>query len=417
VLGLLPGRGSWPDVSHLATLLHDSVVNEAAPLHTTAAIRFFLAGGLALLAALVDLLAVRFRLPGVAGVGFLLLFVISGAVARHPVEWFLAAVVAAGFLLVLSANSDAEVAAWGGRNNAAAAPGTLRLSDSGRRIGVIAVLVALIVSAVFPIPSGNVIANSLHHGSGTGGSGGVVLDPLATLRGQLTRSTPQDLFTVAISGATGGEPFYLRENTLDTYTGQAWVPGIQDPGDAVTAGTTFASDPPVVLSSTSRSTFRADITIQQQRGAPPVFSFPTAITGLGTNARWSPKLEELGGVDVTGGDRYSESVSQVEPTQQQLEGTTAVTQSAYLQKPDVPEQVTSLVTGLTQGITDPYDRARAISNYFTDPSNGFTYSLSTKTGESGNDLLDFLTKKAGFCQQYAAAMAVMLRRTRRVTSR
>ena len=70
----------------------------------------------------------------------------------------------------------------------------------------------------------------------------------------------------------------------------------------------------------------------------------------------------------------------------------------------------NLVATITAGKTTPYDKARALSTYFTDPANGFVYSLQTKSGESGSDLVDFLTTgKAGFCQQYAAALGVMLR--------
>ena len=41
--------------------------------------------------------------------------------------------------------------------------------------------------------------------------------------------------------------------------------------------------------------------------------------------------------------------------------------------------------------------------------NGFSYSLSTESGTSGQDIVDFLTNKVGFCQQYAAAMAWLVR--------
>jgi Transglutaminase-like superfamily len=76
----------------------------------------------------------------------------------------------------------------------------------------------------------------------------------------------------------------------------------------------------------------------------------------------------------------------------------------------VPAAVYQLVGELTAGKTTPIDQAEALLDYFRDPANGFVYSLQTKTGESGNDLVDFLTTgRAGFCQQYAAAMGVMLR--------
>jgi hypothetical protein len=51
---------------------------------------------------------------------------------------------------------------------------------------------------------------------------------------------------------------------------------------------------------------------------------------------------------------------------------------------------------------------RAIYDFFR-PSNGFTYSLTTEKGESGNAIVDFLNSKRGFCVQYAVAMAWLVR--------
>ncbi len=71
--------------------------------------------------------------------------------------------------------------------------------------------------------------------------------------------------------------------------------------------------------------------------------------------------------------------------------------------------MTDLVTQITRGRATPYARARAISDWFADPANNFVYSLKTTKGDSGNDLVDFLQQRSGYCQQYAAAMGVMLR--------
>jgi hypothetical protein len=75
----------------------------------------------------------------------------------------------------------------------------------------------------------------------------------------------------------------------------------------------------------------------------------------------------------------------------------------------IPAMVRNLVTQITTGATSAYGRARALSDFFTQPVNGFTYSLQTKAGDSGSALVDFLTNRVGFCQQYAAAMGIMLR--------
>ena len=69
----------------------------------------------------------------------------------------------------------------------------------------------------------------------------------------------------------------------------------------------------------------------------------------------------------------------------------------------------SLVQALVARAVTPYDRAMAIYHYFTDPANQFAYSLNTATANTGDALNDFLLKKIGYCQQYAAAMAIMLR--------
>jgi hypothetical protein len=51
---------------------------------------------------------------------------------------------------------------------------------------------------------------------------------------------------------------------------------------------------------------------------------------------------------------------------------------------------------------------RAIYDYFS-RENHFSYSLQTEAGTSGSDIQAFLKHRAGFCQQYAAAMAWMVR--------
>src|SRR6185437_9514875 len=73
----------------------------------------------------------------------------------------------------------------------------------------------------------------------------------------------------------------------------------------------------------------------------------------------------------------------------------------------VQQLVTSLIT--KANAQTQYEKALAIDKYFTDPANGFGYNLHVPTGPTGDPLVDFLQNKVGYCQQYAAAMAVMLR--------
>ena len=71
--------------------------------------------------------------------------------------------------------------------------------------------------------------------------------------------------------------------------------------------------------------------------------------------------------------------------------------------------MTDLVASVTAGAGGPYERVRRIHDFLTDRSKGFIYSLSTEPGTSGDDLVDFLRLKRGYCEQYAGTMAVMVR--------
>lgn len=62
--------------------------------------------------------------------------------------------------------------------------------------------------------------------------------------------------------------------------------------------------------------------------------------------------------------------------------------------PPVP-QVDELVTRLTEGKQTQYAKVRALYDYFS-RQNGFSYSLSTQGGTSGEDIVNFLTSKVGF---------------------
>jgi hypothetical protein len=145
----------------------------------------------------------------------------------------------------------------------------------------------------------------------------------------------------------------------------------------------------------------------------PVFAVPDAISGASPATTWSP-LDQLAlGPKVHAGQVITEHFEQAEPTISQLRsasnGSGDVPPDLSAIPSGVPQYVFQLVARLTRGATSPYERAAALQRYFTDPANGFLYDLHSSVGDSGSALVDFLKGKHGFCQQYAAALAVMLR--------
>jgi transglutaminase-like putative cysteine protease/arginine exporter protein ArgO len=413
---VIPTGATWTGVSRLLDQVRDTTHHGVAPVPATEAIRFVLAVTAGLLAAFVDLVAVVGRRPALAGVPLLVVFTISGAVSRHPVSWVWFVASAVGFLLLLSIDSRDEVRTWG---RAIPRAGDTRpsagLAVSGPRIAATAVLLAVVIPLVLPARGTNLLSKALHtsgggSGNGTGiGAGGVSLDPFSALKGQLQRSKPVNLFTVTVSPGAPA-PFYVRANVLSTFTPDGWRPG--DHPDRETIGATaFDTNPPTPQA--TLESYTAEIQITGLTDNPPIFAFPQAVIGVPQSTVWSQRDALLLDATVHNGDRITEQVGQPAPTTAQLDASGHDYPGAVQPDLDVPAGIPAmvgrLVTQLTAGRTTPYAKARALSDFFTNSSNGFSYSLQTKAGDSGNALVDFLTNRTGFCQQYAAAMGIMLR--------
>jgi len=422
ILGILPGPGTWHELTNLLDDLHDSMRNQTAPVHSNTPIRFALSLMLALVTALVDLLAVVGRHGALAGLPLLVIFSASGAMVRGAVPWPVFALAAVGFLLLLSLDAPDDAATWGHRiaRSEQRRTGT-STALTGVRIGAVALVVALVGALIVPVGGHNLVADAIRH-TGDGGGSGTSVDPFAGLAGNLHRGNSIDLAKVTITktGGPDAQPFYLRTNVLETVTDDGWVES--DPKFTVPVDDQrFPLFPDAADISVPRLSFVATISTERLTGPPPVFAYPTQIAGLSGDIQWSPDAQTLVG-KVKKKQTYVVTAEQPVPSANQLgavpsdvrPGDRAANTEQWLQVPDEPEQVVDTLRKIVQTLprsrpATAYERARAIDEYFTNPANGFTYSLSTVKGDSGNDLVDFLTYKKGFCQQYAAAMGVFLR--------
>ena len=79
----------------------------------------------------------------------------------------------------------------------------------------------------------------------------------------------------------------------------------------------------------------------------------------------------------------------------------------YLRLPDMDPKVAALARQVTSSATNNYDRAAAIQNYLR---SNFRYTLDPSAIEPKDPIVSFLFKsRSGFCEYFAASMAVMLR--------
>jgi transglutaminase-like putative cysteine protease len=409
LLGVLPTRSS---LAQLGTVLAEGSAEmreqatPALPLTGLLALTTVLVG---LVAVTVDLVAVAGRQPAVAGLGLLVLFCVpvSTIVGSIGLAALTAPAVGMALLLWADQHQRLDLGDHVGRRLLGAGGG------AALRIGATALVCGLVVGSVVPILTEGSLTTGL--GGGSGSSTGTALEPTASLRGDLTRQRPENLLQVDTPTA---QPGYLRSVVLDQYDNDGGWSLSNLNGEISVADTDQLE--PLQLDEARRPVSGTITVLGHNDRFMPVFTSPETVRVLdGSSDDW--RFDESTGTIfgrrvTTEGLTYWSSAAQPRPSVELLTSSAPLTLNDPLRRrftrlPDLDPRVTELVTSLTGGIgTDqPYRRVRAIQDYLTDRSNGFVYSLATEPGTSGDDLVDFLRLRRGYCEQYAGAMTVMVR--------
>jgi transglutaminase-like putative cysteine protease len=400
--GLVPGSGTGKQLHDLQRQTRDIIANGTTPLKSTAGLRLYVVSSVGVLAALTDWLANVRRSPALAGIGFLATFTIVGAVRATSVGWWQFAFAAIGYLLVLATASRRETAEWGrlvprvGQSRDT----PLQLSASGARIGTIAVVLALVTPLFVPGLGRNLLLDTFHNGPGNGRADESV-SAFADLAGELRSSATVKWYTVHVQGNSAA-PFYLRQQVLTVFTAGGWREGLA--GDLVSPRPNVLT---AALNAKPSSDYTATIKMIGYKGPAPIFAQPTGFNGLRDDWQFDTTKQTLTDSITRTGENYTESVAEPAPTIDELRASPPA-EGPQQGVNDVPAEVRSIVQRIVAGKKSPYDKALALDAYFSS-SNAFVYDTKTKTGDTGSALLDFLHNKAGFCQQYAAALGIMLR--------
>ncbi|MGY1804664.1 transglutaminaseTgpA domain-containing protein [Blastococcus sp. SYSU D00922] len=406
-VGLIPTPGSLADLYAVLTEGTAELQEQATPALPLTGLLALTAVFVGLTAVLVDLVTVAGRQATLAGLGLLVLYCVPVATVTGTIGLVAVAAPAAGLALLMWTDQRRRLAAAGRTTRRTGPTGGL----AALRIGVAALATGLVLGSFVPVLAEGSLATGL--GGGAGGATGTSLDPVATMSGQLTLPEPIDLLRLDASVA---DPGYLRAVAIDEYDNEAgWTlsnlrgeESIADEGELA----------PLPGRQSSR-TVRADISVLQHddRFLPTLFSPQSVELAGGGDEGWrfDPETGTVYGRDVTsGGLTYSVTASEPRPTQAQLTGAAQLppddpVQQQFTALPLLDPAVTDVVAAVTAGAGTPYERVRAILEFLTDRGNGFVYSLSTEPGTSGDDLVDFLRLRRGYCEQYAGAMAVMAR--------
>ncbi|MBB3675627.1 transglutaminaseTgpA domain-containing protein [Modestobacter versicolor] len=407
--GLVPTPAS---VGDLLALLGDGLAEireQATPALPLSGLVALTTLFVALVALAVDLLAVPARQPALGGLGLLVLYCVPVSTVTGGVAFISFAAPAAGFAVLLWADQRGRLGTSAdGGSGAPLGTGTL----PALRTGALALVAGLVLPLFVPTLAEGSLASGIG-GSGTGDGVGSALDPVAEMQGQLNLPEPIDLLSLDTSV---DDPGYLRAVALDEYDEDGWHLTNLNGQQSIAQERPLAPLPGRTPSREVRE--RITVLDHDDQFLPVPYSPQQVEVRDAADDDW--RFDRAGstvfGRDVTTEDlEYEVVAEQPEPSVEDLEAAPALDPDddmlRYTELPELAPSVRDLAAQLSTGARTPYDRVRAVLDHFTDPANDFVYSLSTTPGTTGDDLADFLRLKRGYCEQYAGAMAVLVRAT------
>jgi transglutaminase-like putative cysteine protease len=345
-------------------------------------------------------------LPPIALVGF------ADTVLEDGARPFYAIVLLAAALAVVFADGVRRVRQWGPVWSGSR---TRRLGASvrgSRPVAFAVIAAAVLVPGLLPGFRSEPLVDF-----STAGEEGAGLDPFISIHAQLTDDAPvRDLFEVETS-----DPQYWRTSTLDEFDGEDWRssdPDGSEDGQTVTVPTGPLPQPqryvPPPDSNTEPFTFRILTDGFDDAHALPMVQTPEQITAgdLG-DVTWDPYRGQAfvdGGLDD--GLEYGIVSRVVVPSAEQLDHVIDLSEAQYGPWTSLPEtldpRIEEIAREWTKDAVSDYGKVLAIQQHFH--ANGFQYSTDVDVADDADALLTFLTQtKAGFCQQYATGMAVLVR--------
>jgi transglutaminase-like putative cysteine protease len=286
-----------------------------------------------------------------------------------------------------------------------------------QRLSAGVVGMAVFVSAVWIVTTG-VPFDRTETPAVPGAAGiGPALDPFISINAQLSGDQAVDVFKVQTS-----DPQYWQLYVLDQFDGEGWRSSDPDgtEGGQIEGGQIVNVSPPVSPPPDSETRSSSTFTILRgfdsglpvpEQINPPANLIVTA-GDLG-DVTWDPYLGQAfvdGGLDA--GLEYTVRSRIVVPTPEELDQVQNLAPWQYGRWTELPDDLDPAVQQIAQEWTadaaSAYDKVLAIQRHFH--SVGFTYSTDVDAADDADALLTFLTQtKTGFCQQYATAMAVLVR--------
>ncbi|MEC3977653.1 transglutaminase family protein [Amycolatopsis sp. H20-H5] len=406
-LQIIPGPAAFGELRDVLAASAEQIRTGLPPVEGTPPILCLVTIAIGLVAVLVDTLAVAAAAPAATGLVLLCVYAVPAALSDEMLPWWTFLLGAGAFAGLLAIDGSHRHRNWRNRDapGLGGSPGTMSMPVAA----VSAAIVLGLIAGVAITGVGTVGSLPGNTGQGRGGSGGFGVEPFTELRGLLDQGADVELFKVR---GMGPDKRLLRAFTLDTYTpNKGW--GLAANGRAQTGVQANRPLPPAP-GDDGTGTSRA-IQIEPTNWNDnwlPIYGAPRALTGVGDNWLYDRVSGAVFTTSKQSPPPYVESASVREPTKDELRAADPKAEllpAGYTRIDRVDSRVQAKAEQLTEGKSNNFDKAQALWQFFT-AQNGFVYDTKTAPPTDSDALADFILKgKRGFCEQYASAMAVMLR--------
>lgn len=417
LLGTIPTPDTMKRFNDLLASAGVTIRESGVPVADEDGLLFLAALGVGAVLLAVDLAAVVARRPAIAGIPMVAVYLVPVGTHTVSVSFLAFVCTAAAFLWLLATDNVNRVRRFGrrftgdGRDIDVWEPSPL--AAAGRRLAVIGVAVAVVLPLAVPGMTtglldrfGTGVGEGLGSGSGPGRGGNVNM--FSYLQGTLIRDKEYDMVKVTTNDPN---PFYIRFGVAEDVNHNGFVNRPWSQGRSLGS----IEQPPEVAGVTYRK-YQAQVQIVQfNEQVLPIY--PQLVRTERLDAAWL--YDQRAGVVYSRrtnakGRTYGFQFVRAEYTPEQLRTAKNFAddnqiRQQYTSIPDV-EAVKREAQRLIDGKETQYDKVRAIYDFFS-PANGFSYSLTTRPGNNGTAIVNFISEggRQGYCEQYAAGMAWLVR--------
>ena len=406
----MPGRGE-PWYTHVSMLWQAGVEHmrtQTSPMDPNDGVKFIFVTVIGVIMIMTDLLVSGIGRPvwGIAPPATLFLVPAIGLRSDTGAGSFLC--IALGYLAILVAEGLSSTDRWtrGLTRDSAEGFGTATpvVWRAAGYLGISALIATLFLGAALP----TLALPGFGTGYGPGGDGPLQLtDPTLDLRRNLNQPTDREVIDYQ-SDAPGG--VYLRLASLPQFNATGW--------SSVQIRLDSGSTLPAIPGATGNAGITRKTTVQVLDFRSQYLPMPYAPRRFDASGDWRFDANSL--IVVNGNDRadalrnltYSVESVDITPDVDKLDEASAGTPpdaaiTAAIPR-DLPQSISRLTDQVTEGADTATQKAAAIQSFLR--SSRFTYSTEPQAGSGYGALEQFLLKdRKGYCEQFAASMAIMAR--------